>query len=141
MNRIIFQCSKHMSRRNIYIVKYSMLRPEHCASASSWLIIHYVYSVLKISIWLILPVVICLSQRLSHACLSTYLRHGETANGSLNQSWFLRSYAVHTRTTVVILELIRATGLRRLLRVLAGEGGRALLLDQDQRGLRSATHW
>ena len=24
----------------------------------------------KISIWLILPVVICLSQRLSHACLS-----------------------------------------------------------------------
>ena len=25
------------------------------------------------AIWLILPVVICLSQRLSHACLSTYL--------------------------------------------------------------------
>ena len=30
--------------------------------------------------WLILPVVICLSQRLSHACLSF-----ETANGSLKQ--------------------------------------------------------
>lgn len=28
----------------------------------------YVY---KIKFWLILPVVICLSQRLSHACLST----------------------------------------------------------------------
>jgi len=40
---------------------------------------------------LILPVVICLSQRLSHACVSTNLYHGETANGSLNQLWFLRS--------------------------------------------------
>ena len=37
--------------------------------------------------WLILPVVICLSQRLSHACLSTScVSHGETADGSLNQS-------------------------------------------------------
>ena len=26
----------------------------------------------RVDIWLILPVVICLSQRLSHACLSTY---------------------------------------------------------------------
>ena len=26
----------------------------------------------RLPIWLILPVVICLSQRLSHACLSTY---------------------------------------------------------------------
>ena len=32
---------------------------------------------------------------------------GETANGSLNQLWFLRSY-VHTWITVVILELIHA---------------------------------
>ncbi len=36
-------------------------------------------------IWLILPVVICLSQRLSHACLSISTLYGETANGSLNQ--------------------------------------------------------
>lgn len=42
-------------------------------------------------IWLILPVVICLSQRLSHACLSTHGRYSETANGSLNQLWFLWS--------------------------------------------------
>jgi len=34
---------------------------------------------------LILPVVICLSQRLSHACLSINILYRETANGSLNQ--------------------------------------------------------
>ena len=39
---------------------------------------------LMIATWLILPVVICLSQRLSHACLSIAL-YCETANGSLNQ--------------------------------------------------------
>ncbi|PWY62597.1 hypothetical protein BO70DRAFT_303970, partial [Aspergillus heteromorphus CBS 117.55] len=33
--------------------------------------------------WLILPVVICLSQRLSHACLSISTLYRETANGSL----------------------------------------------------------
>ena len=40
--------------------------------------------------WLILPVSICLYQRLSHACLSTARRDtlpGETADGSLNQLW------------------------------------------------------
>lgn len=36
---------------------------------------------------------ICLSQRLSHACLSTHGRYSETANGSLNQLWFLWSLA------------------------------------------------
>ena len=35
--------------------------------------------------WLILPVVICLSQRLSHACPSMNASYCETANGSLNQ--------------------------------------------------------
>jgi hypothetical protein len=40
-------------------------------------------------IWLILPVVICLSQRLSHACLSISNLYGETANGSLNQLSFI----------------------------------------------------
>ena len=38
-----------------------------------------------IETWLILPVVICLSQRLSHACLSISNLYCETANGSLNQ--------------------------------------------------------
>jgi len=45
-------------------------------------------------------------------CMSKYkLLHSETANGSLNQLWFLRSYNP-TRITVVILELIRAKKLR-----------------------------
>ena len=44
---------------------------------------------LKIVTWLILPVVICLSQRLSHACLSISNLYGETANGSLNQLLFI----------------------------------------------------
>ena len=38
-----------------------------------------------IAIWLILPVVIRLSQRLSHACLSINRLYCETAYGSLNQ--------------------------------------------------------
>ena len=41
--------------------------------------------VVKLATWLILPVVICLSQRLSHACLSINCLYCETANGSLNQ--------------------------------------------------------
>ena len=40
---------------------------------------------LKAVTWLILPVVICSSQRLSHACLSISWLYCETANGSLNQ--------------------------------------------------------
>ena len=52
------------------------------------------------------------------------LLHSETANGSLNQLWFLRSYNP-TWITVVILELIHATKLRP-------SQGRALLLDQNQ---------
>ena len=58
-----------------------------------------------VPIWLILSVVICLSQRLSHACLSTYFYIVKPVNGSLNQLWFLRSYNP-TWITVVILELI-----------------------------------
>jgi hypothetical protein len=42
-------------------------------------------------------------------CMSKYTPiYGETANGSLNQLWFLRSY-YPTWITVVILELIHAT--------------------------------
>ncbi|KAH3780301.1 hypothetical protein DPMN_158114 [Dreissena polymorpha] len=48
--------------------------------------------------------------------------HGETANGSLNQLWFLRSYNP-TWIIVAILELIHATKLRP-------SRGRALLLAQ-----------
>ncbi len=45
-------------------------------------------------------------------CMSKYkLLHGETANGSLNQLWFLRSYTP-TWITVVILELIHGCKLR-----------------------------
>lgn len=49
----------------------------------SWLGVEYV-SILVVT-WLILPVVICLSQRLSHACLSISNLYSETANGSLIQ--------------------------------------------------------
>ena len=45
-------------------------------------------------------------------CMSKYKPvNGETANGSLNQLWFLRSYNP-TWITVVILELIHAQKLR-----------------------------
>ena len=66
-------------------------------------------------------------------CMSKYKPlQGETANGSLNQLWFLRSYNP-TWITVVILELIHATKLRPLR-------GRALLLDQNQcRALRAGS--
>ena len=57
--------------------------------------------------WLILPVVICLSQRLSHACLSISDLYCETANGSLNQLWFIGASS-RPWITVVILELIHA---------------------------------
>ena len=57
--------------------------------------------------WLILPVVICLSQRLSHACLSINKLYCETANGSLNQLSFIW-FCLTTWITVVILELIHA---------------------------------
>ena len=59
-------------------------------------------------------------------CMCKYERvHGETANGSLNQLWFLRSLP-NTWITVVILELIHAAKPRSPQR-------RAQLLDQDQR--------
>lgn len=58
--------------------------------------------------WLILPVVICLSQRLSHACVSM------NKFRLWNCEWLIKSVIVclmvsATRITVVILELIRAT--------------------------------
>jgi len=77
---------------------------------------------------LILPVVICLSQRLSHACLSSGLFGGETANGSIHQLWFTRP-CLSTWITVGILELIHAISLQ-----LPATGGGALLLDRNQPG-------
>jgi len=58
-------------------------------------------------------------------CMCKYklVSNSETANGSLNQLWSLRSF-LHW-IPVVILELIHALKLRSL-------GRRALLLDQDQ---------
>ena len=61
---------------------------------------------LKIVIWLILPVVICLSQRLSHACLSMNAIQW-------NCEWLIKTVIVYliikfTWITVVILELIHA---------------------------------
>ena len=47
------------------------------------------FRTVKVVTWLILPVVICLSQRLSHACPSISNLYGETANGSLNQLSFI----------------------------------------------------
>lgn len=56
-------------------------------------------------------------------CMSKYrLFYGETANGSLNQLWFIRSF-YPIWITVVILELIHAIKLRLY--------GRALLLEQN----------
>jgi hypothetical protein len=61
---------------------------------------------LKIVIWLILPVVICLSQRLSHACLSISIIQR-------NCEWLIKTVIVYliiefTWIPVVILELIHA---------------------------------
>ncbi len=61
---------------------------------------------LRIVIWLILPVVIRLSQRLSHACLSISIIQR-------NCEWLIKTVIVYmiiefTWITVVILELIHA---------------------------------
>ena len=61
---------------------------------------------MRIVIWLILPVVICLSQRLSHACLSISVIQR-------NCEWLIKTVIVYmtikfTWITVVILELIHA---------------------------------
>ena len=57
--------------------------------------------------WLILPVVICLSQRLSHACLSTCLNTVKPRIAHYNSHRLLENQ-YPTRITVAILELIRA---------------------------------
>ena len=81
---------------------------------------------------------ICLSQRLSHACLSTSRSVGETANGSINQLWFLRTIQSYldncgnSRANTCFQAPTRGASLR----------GRALLLDQNQsRVLRLSLHF
>ena len=68
-------------------------------------------------------------------CMSKYNPlDGETANGSINQLWFLRS--THpTWITVAILELIHA--LKPRPTGFASRTGGVLLLDQNQSGRRA----
>ena len=61
---------------------------------------------MRIVIWLILPVVICLSQRLRHACLSISIIQR-------NCEWLIKTVIVYLTISliwipVVILELIHA---------------------------------
>ena len=66
-------------------------------------------------------------------CMSKYkLLHSETANGSLNQLWFLRSYNP-TWITVVILELIHATKLR--------PSGKSAFIRSKPIGSSGPSHW
>ena len=66
-------------------------------------------------------------------CMSKYkLLHSETANGSLNQLWFLRSYNP-TWITVVILELIHATKLR--------PPGKSAFIRSKPIGPQGPSHW
>ena len=77
-----------------------------CFSLGSHLRETLLRSKARIVIWLILPVVICLSQRLSHACLSISVIQR-------NCEWLIKTVIVYliiefTWITVVILELIHA---------------------------------
>ena len=66
-------------------------------------------------------------------CMSKYkLLHSETANGSLNQLWFLRSYNP-TWITVVILELIHAIQLR--------PSGKSAFIRSRPIGSQGPSHW
>ena len=61
----------------------------------------------SVETWLILPVVICLSQRLSHACLSISFYMAKLRMAHYN-SYSLFDGQITTWITVVILELIHA---------------------------------
>ena len=85
---------------------------------------------MMIDTWLILPVVICLSQRLSHACLSTSLKMVKPRMAHYNSHSLLGSY-FPTWITVVILELIHAQKLRPY--------GRSAFIRTKPIGLRSVS--
>lgn len=91
-------CPLFVKRHRTIVSSSLILRV--CSSCCRWL--------KGLSTWLILPVVICLSQRLSHACVSI------NKFRLWNCEWLIKSVIVclmvrATRITVVILELIRAT--------------------------------
>ena len=71
----------------------------HCTEAS-WLV--------RVCTYLVDPASSHMLVSKIKPCMSKYkLLHGETANGSLNQLWFIR-WCYPTWITVVILELIHA---------------------------------
>jgi hypothetical protein len=85
---------------------YPFTKPNYHALPLYWFFGTVEQHCLKIVIWLILPVVICLSQRLSHACLSINVIQW-------NCEWLIKTVIVYliiefTWITVVILELIHA---------------------------------
>lgn len=91
---VVYNLSEKEHRFSTWTVWLSLLqRPEvdgvsHlllCSASSSFSICSCF-----VVTWLILPVVICLSQRLSHACLSISSLYYETADGSLKQSQSIR---------------------------------------------------
>ena len=72
-------CFDVMYARGLVYVLYECLLVGYDALVLCSTIVHGLVT------WLILPVVIRLSQRLSHACLSINNLYCETANGSLYQ--------------------------------------------------------
>ena len=64
----------------------------HCVSTTVRMAANYGFQVTLVEDACV-TFALSLSQRLSHACLSTHGRYSETANGSLNQLWFLWSLA------------------------------------------------
>ena len=79
-----------------------------CRTTHKWIVKASVFNLKTTDItWLILPVVICLSQRLSHACLSINFSRW-------NCKWLIKAVIIYlmvavTWITVVILELIHAS--------------------------------
>ena len=92
------------TRRHSFAMSVVVFSVIVCALGQTWLLEMQYRTIVT---WLILPVVICLSQRLSHACLSI--------NDFIqwNCEWLIKSVIVYlivltTWITVVILELIHA---------------------------------
>ena len=79
----------HIGIINLKLVRTSLSGISLLAAAFRPTAICYGPAAVMVVTWLILPVVICLSQRLSHACLSISNLYSETANGSLNQLSFI----------------------------------------------------
>ena len=76
-----YQFRLHRALRCLLLLHERLNKSLCCGCDTVW--VPMIGPILLNVTWLILPVVICLSQRLSHACLSF-----ETANGSLKQLQF-----------------------------------------------------